>query len=224
MHERGRPRSFDRDQALHQAMLVFWEHGYEGASLEALTTAMGINRPSLYAAFGCKQALFREAVGLYEAGDGGVAARALSDATSAREAIETMLRANVDAYADPHTPSGCMIVLAANLGTPENAAVREFLADRRADAQASLVRRLKRGIAEGDLPKGVDAAAIATFYSTVLQGLSFQSRSGATRKSMQRTVDTAMAAWDALVQPKRAASATTSRARASAKRARPSAR
>lgn len=215
MHERGRPRSFDRDQALHQAMLVFWEHGYEGASLEALTNAMGINRPSLYAAFGCKEALFREAVLLYEAGDGGVAARALSGAASAREAIETMLRANVDAYADPRTPSGCMIILAANLGTPGNAAVREFLAERRDDAQASLVRRLKRGIADGDLPKGIDTAVIATFYSTVLQGLSFQSRSGATRKSMHRTVDSAMTAWDALVQPR--ARVTNKRARASAR-------
>lgn len=209
MGERGRPRGFDRDEALRQAMIVFWERGYEGASLDALTNAMGINRPSLYAAFGCKEALFREAVELYGRTEGGVTARALSDAATARGAVETMLRGNVDAYADPRTPAGCMIVLSATLGTPENAAVRDFLADCRADAQASLARRLKRGISEGDLPKDADAAAIAAFYSTVLQGLSYQSRSGASRKAMHRTVDYAMAAWETLAGPAPAAAGAT---------------
>ncbi|TKR30531.1 TetR/AcrR family transcriptional regulator [Luteimonas gilva] len=198
MAERGRPRSFDRDLALRQAMIVFWERGYEGASMEALTAAMGINRPSLYAAFGGKEALFREAVDLYERSEGGVSGRALTDVPTARGAVEAMLRGNVDAYADPRTPSGCMIILAANLASTDNEDVRDFLASRRDAAQAALAARLKRGIADGDLRKDADTAAIAGFYGTVLQGLSFQSRSGASRKALHRIVDSAMAAWDAL--------------------------
>lgn len=212
MAERGRPRSFDRDLALRQAMIVFWERGYEGASMEALTAAMGINRPSLYAAFGDKEALFREAVALYERSEGGVSGRALTDVPTARGAIEAMLRGNVDAYADPRTPSGCMIILAANLASTDNDDVRDFLASRRDAAQAALVARLKRGIADGDLPKAADTNAIATFYSTVLQGLSFQSRSGASRKSLHRIVDSAMAAWDTLAAPVRPASGKRERA------------
>ena len=212
MAERGRPRSFDRDLALRQAMIVFWERGYEGASMEALTAAMGINRPSLYAAFGDKEALFREAVALYERSEGGVSGRALTDVPTARGAIEAMLRGNVDAYADPRTPSGCMIILAANLASTGNEDVHDFLASRRDAAQAALVARLKRGIADGDLPKAADTNAIATFYSTVLQGLSFQSRSGASRKSLHRIVDSAMAAWDTLAAPVRPASGKRERA------------
>lgn len=212
MAERGRPRSFDRDLALRQAMIVFWERGYEGASMEALTAAMGINRPSLYAAFGDKEALFREAVALYERSEGGVSGRALTDVPTARGAIEAMLRGNVDAYADPRTPSGCMIILAASLASTGNEDVHDFLASRRDAAQAALVARLKRGIADGDLPKTADTNAIATFYSTVLQGLSFQSRSGASRKSLHRIVDSAMAAWDTLAGSVRPASGKRERA------------
>lgn len=201
MSERGRPRGFDRDKALRQAMVVFWERGYEGASLEALTSAMGISRTSLYAAFGCKEALFREAVELYERAEGSVTDHALDNAATAREAIEAMLRSNIDTYSDPRTPAGCMIVLASALGVPGDAQVREFLAERRRSAHASVVGRLKRGIVEGDLRKQANVNAIAEFYGTLLQGLSYQSRSGASKRSMQRMVDSAMAAWDALAKP-----------------------
>ena len=119
MASRGRPRSFDRAAALRQAMAVFWQRGYEGTSLGDLTAAMGINRPSLYAAFGCKEALFHEAVALYDAVEGGATARALQDEPTARAAVEAMLCDNAEAYAAPDKPPGCMIVLGAMLGTPE---------------------------------------------------------------------------------------------------------
>lgn len=196
MAKRGRPRSFDRAAALRRAMDVFWEHGYEGTSISDLTAAMDINAPSLYAAFGCKEELFREAVALYD--EGSPTDRALRDAPTARAAVEAMLRDNVDAYVDPETPNGCMIVLAATVGTPKNEAVRDYLAECRRSDRIALRHRLERGIAEGDVPEGTDAAALAAYYITVLQGLSIQARDGGSRETLEAVVDHAMSAWDAL--------------------------
>ncbi|MFP2903746.1 TetR/AcrR family transcriptional regulator [Pyxidicoccus sp. 3LFB2] len=205
MTTRGRPRHFDRDAALRQAMQVFWERGYEGASLSELTEAMGIKAPSLYAAFGCKEALFREAVELYDSVGSGATNRALQEAPTARAAVEAMLRDNVKEYVTPGRPSGCMIVLAAVAGTAENEGVRAFLAKLRRKSTTALQRRLERSVSEGELPAGTDTAALAGFYTTVLQGLSIQARDGASLETMEATVDCAMAAWDALVKrrPKR---------------------
>ena len=198
MAERGRPRSFDRDAALRRAMEVFWARGYEGTSISDLTAAMGINSPSLYAAFGCKEALFREAVELYGRTEGAIAARALEKEPTARRAVEAMLRNNADAYANPARPPGCMVVLSAMIGSPESAEVRAFLARARRDAQEVLRRRLEQGIADGDLPRGADTAAMAAFYTTVLNGLSIQARDGAPAAELHAIVDCAMAAWDGL--------------------------
>ena len=202
MAERGRPRTFDRQEALRRAMEVFWARGYEGASVGELAEAMGINRPSLYAAFGCKEALFREAVALYDATEGAPIQRALDEAPTARAALEAMLRHNARAYARDDQPRGCMVVLASLLGTPENEAVRQFLRENRALGEEVLRQRIERGIAEGDVPTGADARMLAAFYSTVTQGLSVQARDGASVAAMEAVVDAAMAAWDRLVESK----------------------
>jgi AcrR family transcriptional regulator len=203
MARRGRPRSFNREAALRRAMEVFWRRGYEGAAVSDLTRAMGINAPSLYAAFGCKEALFRESVALYNATDGAMTDRALEAAPTARQAVEDMLRVNAAAYVNPRRPPGCMVTLAATIGTPESADVRAFLAQCRQEAEDALQRRLARGVAEGDLPASADIAALAAFYYTVLQGLSIQARDGASRKALSAIVDCAMAAWDELAKPQR---------------------
>ncbi|WP_369200513.1 TetR/AcrR family transcriptional regulator [Streptomyces sp. PU-14G] len=197
---RGRPRAFDRDAALGQAMRVFWERGYEAASLAELTEAMGIRPPSLYAAFGSKEQLFREAVELYGRTEGGVTARALDEAATAREAIGETLRGNALVYTEPGSPTGCMIVLAATNCAPEHEAVRSLLCDDRRAMERSLRDRMDRGVAEGDVPAGTDTRALAAFYATVLFGLSVQSRDGASRDDLLAVVDAAMASWDALVR------------------------
>ena len=199
MAGRGRPREFDRDAALHRAMRVFWARGYEGTSISDLTAAMRISSPSLYACFGSKEKLFREAVALY--GEGSATIRALEEQPTARAAVEAMLRDNVDAYLDTANPPGCMIVLAAILGPPETQSVRDFLAECRHASLTDLRRRLDRGIAEGDLAKGVDTAALAAFYTTVLNGLSIAARDGATRATLEAIVTGAMAAWGELAKP-----------------------
>lgn len=205
MAERGRPRSFDRAAALRRAMEVFWSKGYEGASMAELTAAMGINSPSLYAAFGCKEALFREAVELYVATDGAASWDALRERPTAREAVEAMLRAAAENFSDPHRPPGCLVVLGATDRTAENEGMRRHLADRRRHLRDLLRERLARGLAEGELPAGTDAARLADFYITVLHGLSIQARDGVPRAALLGVVDCAMSAWEGLLPGPRAA-------------------
>ncbi|MEV6253031.1 TetR/AcrR family transcriptional regulator [Nocardia sp. NPDC051929] len=197
MAERGRPRAFDRAEALRRAMEVFWEHGYEGASMNDLTAAMGINSPSLYAAFGGKEALFRAAVDLYGHTDGGYTARALREEPTARAAIEAMLRDNAVAYTEENKPHGCMVVLAGSTYTTRNTGIRDFLIDKRRATTEDIRRRLERGVTEGDLPPGTDSAALAAFYTTVLYGLSIHARDGAALPELTASIDCAMAAWPA---------------------------
>lgn len=198
MAERGRPRNFDRAQALRKAMDVFWSKGYDGASLTDLTAAMGINSPSLYGAFGSKEGLFREAVELYRETEGGSARRALQDAPTAREAIQSMLLASAERFTASGTPSGCMIVLSAPAGCVNQAGVGDFLGDNRRDMQNRILVRLNAGALHGELPAGADLKSLAAFYTTVLHGMSIQARDGASRKTLQAVARQAMCAWDAL--------------------------
>jgi AcrR family transcriptional regulator len=201
MTERGRPRGFDRAEALRRAMETFWEHGYEGTSIGDLTAVLGIRPPSLYAAFGSKEALFREAVALYEEREGEPTLRAMCDAPTAVAGIEALLRANVVAYTDPEKPSGCMIVLAATTYTPSTAGIRDFLAEQRRASTAEVRDRLARGQADGDVPSGADIDALAAFVSSVQFGMSLQARDGATRQELSTVVDQAMVALDRSARP-----------------------
>jgi AcrR family transcriptional regulator len=199
MKDRGRPRSFDREVALRRAMELFWAKGYDGTSLSALTAAMGINSPSLYAAFGSKEALFREAVRLYGESEGGRIWASLKKAPTAREGIERMLRASAEDFTRARKPHGCLIALGALHADEGNKAVCRELQHQRAQNVELLRRRLERGVADGELPSELDTQAIAAFYATVQHGMSIQARDGASRKVLLAVADCAMAAWDSLL-------------------------
>lgn len=198
MAERGRPRAFDRAQALQKAMLLFWEKGFQGASMSELTAAMGINAPSLYACFGSKEALYREALALYEAGDGAELAAAIAAAPTAREAIEIYLMRSAALFSRPDKPAGCMVVLSVvhAAGTSDEAG--RALRDARGEMQGVMEARLRSDIARGELPAGCDPPTIAAFYATVQQGMSIRARDGASRAELEAVARGAMAAWPGL--------------------------
>ncbi len=179
-------------------MQVFWERGYEGTSLTDLTQAMGIASPSLYAAFGNKEALFREAVAHYNATHGTVPQRALEKAPTARAAIEELLQYNAYAYVEPGHPTGCLVLLAATTGAVKNDHIRHFMAACRTDDLTNLQRRIERGVAEGDVPPDTESATLARFIMAMLQGMSAQARDGADQAALSDIVTCAMAAWDAM--------------------------
>ncbi|MBE1491220.1 TetR/AcrR family transcriptional regulator [Plantactinospora soyae] len=200
MTRRGRPRTFDRAVALERAMEVFWQRGYEGASMTDLTAAMGIGSPSLYAAFGSKEALFREAVALYDEVDGRIPRQLLRDAPTARAGLDALLRHYAQAYVDPARPTGCMVALAATTISAENDQVRAFLAECRQADVANLERRLDRGVSEGDVPSGTDTGTVAEFFYAVSLGMALRARDGASGQTLRRIAEATLAAWDAVLE------------------------
>jgi AcrR family transcriptional regulator len=190
---RGRPRKFDRDQALARAMEVFWSRGYEGASLADLTKAMGINPPSLYAAFGDKENLFIEAVQRYH--ENVRQQCPYAGQPTARDAVERLLTELATLFTDRSHPAGCLAVMAMITSSTSSARLQKMLADERAMARGRLRERIQLGIKAGDVPAGTDAGALTDFYVAVINGISLHAREGASRKSVLAMVETAMRAW-----------------------------
>src|SRR5262249_9763155 len=203
---RGRPREFDTEQALDAALDVFWRKGYEGASLPDLTEAMGINRPSLYAAFGNKEELFRAVIARYIEGPAAYVRKALAEPT-ARGAAERLLTHAVDVVTDPHGPGGCLLVQGALACGEGCDSVRRELVARRLAGDAAIRERFERALAEGDLPPGTNAADLARFISTLIRGLAVQAAGGANRRELRRVVRIALCTW-----PRRRSRARGSRA------------
>ncbi len=194
---RGRPRSFDIKEALRGAMLLFWQRGFDAATLPELLEAMGgISPPSFYAAFGSKEKVFADAVALYREEIAGPSLAAIQGGATAREAVAAMLQASLESFLGRGMPTGCLFVLGGvNAG---NVAVGELMAEVRHAGLELLRKRVRQGIADGDVPATADVSAIAAFYTMATYGLALGARDGLPRASLQRAADAAIAAWDGL--------------------------
>jgi AcrR family transcriptional regulator len=192
---RGRPREFCVDHALTEALRVFWQKGYEGTSLTDLTEAMGITRPSLYAAFGNKESLFRKALDLYEREKLAYIGQALEQPT-ARKVAEFMLRGAVDnATGGDGGPHGCLRVTAAATCGEGAESIRCEIMERTKAGKNSLIARFQRAKDEGDLPSHVDPEGLTRVLIAYLQGISVQANMGEPREELEKLVDTALTIW-----------------------------
>jgi AcrR family transcriptional regulator len=192
--QRGRPREFDADEALDRALEVFWRRGYEAASIAELTEAMGINRPSLYAAFGNKEALFRKALDRYAQGPAAYTYEALEEQT-ARAVVERLLHGAADALTDPQRPHGSLGVQGALACSEAAQSIKEELCARQAAWEAALQKRLELAKRDGDLGETVNCADLAQYIAAVAQGMAVQAAGGATRKQLRKIADIALQVW-----------------------------
>jgi AcrR family transcriptional regulator len=190
----GRPRAFDAEEALGKALKVFQRKGYEGSSIAELTDAMGINPPSLYAAFGSKEELFRKALDRYVGIREDFSHEALN-APTARAVVEQLLRGTADQLTDPQNPPGCLLVQGALSCGDAAEPVKKELCFRRVAEEVALRHRLERALEEGDLPKHVNVAGLARYIATVSQGMAVQAAGTATRADLHTVVDAVMQTW-----------------------------
>ncbi len=191
---KGRPREFCTEMALAAALRVFWSKGYEGASLADLTEAMGITRPSLYAAFGNKEALFHKALDLYEAEKLEYTRVALEQST-ARGVAEHFMRGALAMQTSQCDPKGCLGVISAMACGAEAESIKADVIARRASSQAALIERFEAAKRDGDLPAHVDVLGLTSYLYALLQGMAVQAGSGASRADLERLVETSLAVW-----------------------------
>lgn len=190
----GRPLGFDPERALEAALRVFWRRGYEGTALSDLTAAMGINRPSIYATFGNKEALFRKALDRYSEQMTCYTAEALKEPTALAVAQRLMV-GTADLLSCPENPKGCLMVQGALACGDEADPIRKELIARRATGEEALRERFERAKLERDLPVGADPADLARYVMAVMHGMSVQSAGGASREELQGVIDLSLRAW-----------------------------
>lgn len=194
----GRPRAFDRDKALCIARDLFWRHGFEGTSTTQLTEAMGISQPSLYGTFGSKEALYREAVGLYLARfslEGFLGRPGMAD-LPARKAIEAALFDAAERFGDSNAPApGCMVALAGLQGGAAHQSVFKEMVNIRVQSQLALRARLLVACKRGELPAKTDIDTLASYFAMIIQGMAIQAHDGSDSRELKRLAKLAMTAW-----------------------------
>jgi TetR/AcrR family transcriptional regulator, copper-responsive repressor len=193
--KRGRPRVLDRERGLETAARLFWEHGYEGTSIADLTKALGVAPPSLYATFGSKEDLYRQALDHAIGRESKRRAEALLGDLSAYAALSFYLHDVVDSVTNPAMPRGCIVSTAVLQYARENESVARATAARRAAALGLLKARFERAVGDGELPPGTDTDALARFYGAVVQGMSAQACDGSCGERLRGIVALALSAW-----------------------------
>ncbi|MBP2168440.1 AcrR family transcriptional regulator [Erwinia toletana] len=194
MAQRGRPRSFDRQTALIAAMKLFWQKGYTATSMADLYQAMGINSPSLYAAFGSKEDLYQEVLEYYQQSVAPLIWSPLETASNAREAVQQWLHCSATTLTSEDFPPGCMITLS-TVASEGYERLGELVRCARAQGVSILKVRLDQAVVAGELPQTIDTAALSQLYIAIQQGMSLQARDGATTTALLSMADMAMGLW-----------------------------
>jgi AcrR family transcriptional regulator len=188
---KGRPRSFDEDQAIDAAMRVFWEKSFEGTTMTDLTDATGLSRSSIHAAFGSKEGLFLKAVERYRSEQMGHIPKALAEPTLPR-AIEALFRGMVNALSRPGNPKGCLSIHGALACGTDGELVTHVMAKWRRSNENVIKERIQQAQREGELGRDVNAADYARYIATIMIGIGIQAVNGAGRAELTRTVDMAL--------------------------------
>lgn len=192
----GRPREFDRDEALRKAQTAFWSGGYETTSMSELVTVLGLASARIYAAFGSKEALFRETIELYKQHEGGFVERILAAEPTARGALERILREAVLTYTRPGEPRGCMVVSSAANCSPANGAVFDWLANIRSGRTKTFADIVGTGVESGEFSADTDVQAVGDAFAAMFQGISVQARDGVSRERLLALIKPAMTMLD----------------------------
>ena len=197
MPRTGRPRQFDKNDALDAAMQLFWRHGYESTSLDQLKRAMGgLSAASFYGAFGSKESLYREALARYLGTHGQVVAPLHDETLAPRDALEQALRRSAQMQTDARLPKGCMLVMSAANASPENNHLQALVAAERQSTREAIRHGIDRAVASGELRPKTDTEGLATLAEALLVGMSVQARDGVSQPAIDAAVSNLLQLWD----------------------------